>query len=130
MIKHGEGWNLYTVITYKDRNGKDEIADYIKVLNEKMDTNKDARIRYKKIIEYIGKLQAYGVAAGRPAIAHITGTILWELRPISDRILFAYWKDNIFVLLHQFVKKTQKTPPREIEQALKNLDDFLQRYGD
>lgn len=120
---------MYKVITYKDRSGNDEVAEYVGELNRKMETNKDARIRYKKIIEYIGQLQTYGVAAGEPAIKRIKGTELWELRPTSDRIFFAYWKDNVFVLLHHFVKKSQKTPPREIERAQRNLNDFLERYG-
>jgi len=120
---------MYSVITYKDRDGKDDIADFIKDLNGKMETSKDARIRYKKIMQYIGQLQAYGVAVGKPAIDHITGTELWELRPIRDRIFFAYWKDDIFVLLHHFFKKTQKTPPHEIKQAECNLKDFLERHG-
>jgi phage-related protein len=94
-----------------------------------MATNKDARIRYKKIMEYIGQLQAYGVTAGEPAVKHITGTELWELRPAGDRIFFAYWKGSVFVLLHHFAKKTQKTPPREIEQAERNMKDFIERYG-
>ena len=118
------------MITYKDRAGTDAIAEYIQALNDKIVTNKDARIRYKKIMEYIGKLQAHGVIIGRPAIEHITGTELWELRPTNDRIFFAYWKDNVFVLLHHFVKKTQKTPQREIKQAERNLKDFLERYGE
>ncbi|MDR1194622.1 MAG: type II toxin-antitoxin system RelE/ParE family toxin [Peptococcaceae bacterium] len=95
-----------------------------------MAMSKDARIRYKKIMEYIGQLQAYGVAAGEPAMKHIKNTELWELRPTSDRIFFAYWKDNIFVLLSYFVKKSRKTPPREIERAERNLKDFLERYGE
>lgn len=40
---------------------------------------------------------------------------IWELRPIRDRILFARLMDGRFVLLHQFMKKTQKTPKREIQ---------------
>jgi phage-related protein len=86
------GGRLYKAITYKDRNGNDEVADYIQELNSKMATNKDARISYKKIMEYIGQLQTYGVSAGEPAIKHITNTELWELRPIDDRILFAIGK--------------------------------------
>ena len=57
---------------------------------------------------------------------HIEGDI-WELRPLKDRIFFFYWKDNTFILLHYFIKKTQKTPQREIEQAKRNLKDFLDR---
>lgn len=118
---------MYEVITYKDRNGKDEIADYLDKLNDRMETDKDARIRYKKIFEYIGILETYGVTIGKPVIEHITGTQLWELRPSNDRIFFAYWKDNVFVLLHHFIKKTQKTPRREIEAAERKLKDFLER---
>lgn len=119
---------MYKVITYKDRVGNDEVAEYIQELNNKMATNKDARIRYKKIMEYIGQLQTYGVIAGEPAMKRITNTDLWELRPTSDRIFFAYWKDDIFVLLSHFVKKSRKTPPREIERAKRSLKDFLERY--
>ncbi|MDZ5724784.1 type II toxin-antitoxin system RelE/ParE family toxin [Acetobacterium sp. K1/6] len=38
-------------------------------------------------------------------VKHIDGDI-WELRPLADRIFFFYWKDNTFVLLHYFHKKT------------------------
>ena len=121
---------MYEVITYKDADGNDKITELINDLNEKMENNKDARIRYKKIMEYIGQLQAFGVAAGKPAIDHITGTELWELRPTRDRIFFACWKDDVFILLHHFFKKTQKTPPQEIKQAERNLKDFKERYGE
>lgn len=100
---------MYQVITYKDKAGNDEVAEYIQALNVRMATNKDARICYKKIMEYIGQLHAYGTAAGEPAMKHIQNTELWELRPTSDRIFFAFWRDDIFVLLTHFVKKTQKT---------------------
>ena len=118
---------MYRIITYKDKAGNDEAAEYIIELNAKMETNKDARIRYKKIMEYIGILQTYGIAAGEPYIKHITNTELWELRPTSDRIFFACWKDNIFVLLSHFVKKDQKTPQREIDKALRSWKDFIER---
>ena len=48
---------MYQVITYKDRTGNDEIAEYIQELNEKTETSKDARVRYKKIMEYIGQAE-------------------------------------------------------------------------
>ena len=60
---------------------------------------------------------------------HLEGDI-WELRPLSDRILFVGWADNRFVLLHHFVKKTPKTPRREIERAQRNFADFMERGED
>ena len=53
-----------------------------------------------------------------PVTKHLDGEI-WELRPLRNRFLYAYYKDNRFVILHHFLKKTQKTPKREIEQAKK-----------
>ncbi|MDR2179305.1 MAG: type II toxin-antitoxin system RelE/ParE family toxin [Synergistaceae bacterium] len=40
---------------------------------------------------------------------------------------FAAYTGDKFVLLHHFMKKTQKTPPREIEQAKRELDDIKER---
>ena len=54
---------------------------------------------------------------------------IWELRPLDNRIMYAYWKDNTFVLLHYFNKKTKKTPKSEIQIAKNNLKDFLERNG-
>ena len=54
---------------------------------------------------------------------HLEGEI-WELRPLRDRILFVAWLDGSFVLLHHFVKKTQKTPRREIDKAKRELKDL------
>ena len=55
------------------------------------------------------------------------GGDLWELRPIRDRIFFVAWHEGSFVLLHHFMKKTVKTPPREIEQARRELADLKER---
>jgi phage-related protein len=118
---------VYEVITYKDRNGKDEITEYLYELAEKK--SKDARIKLNKIMEYIRRLEASGTATGEPAVKHIVGTDLWELRPINDRIFFAYWTADTFILLHHFEKKSQKTQRREIEAAERKLKDFLERYG-
>jgi phage-related protein len=76
---------LYNVITYKDRAGNDEVAEYIEELNRQIATNKDARVKYSKILRYIDRLRTYGVAIGEPTVKHIAGTELWELRPLSDR---------------------------------------------
>ena len=58
---------------------------------------------------------------------HLRGEI-WELRPLRNRILFAALVDNRFVLLHAFMRKTQKTPAVEIERAEKELKDFKERF--
>ena len=52
---------------------------------------------------------------------------IWELRPLRDRILFAYWYNNKFIILSHFMKQTQKTPKTEIAKAKRYLNDFKKR---
>ena len=117
---------MYEVEFYKDKNGKELVKEYLQELIEKAKINKNYRIKYKKIYEYLELLQIYGTRIGLPVIKHIEENI-WELRPIKDRIFFFYWKNNTFILLHCFEKKTTKTPIREIEHAKRNMKDFLER---
>ena len=63
---------------------------------------------------------------GEPYVKHIEDAV-GELCLLDNRIFFFYWKDNKFVLLHHFMKKTQKTPLKELEQARLKLKDFLER---
>lgn len=117
---------MYEIIFYRTRSGKSEIEDFLDDLKKKAKTNKTARINRTKILAYLEALSQYGTRIGQPVVKHIEGSI-WELRPLSNRIFFFYWKDNTFVLLHHFVKKSQKIPEREIEQARLKLKDFLER---
>lgn len=71
-------------------------------------------------------LMKHGTNIGEPFIKHLDKEI-WELRPLKDRILFAYWDNNKFVLLSIFIKKIQKTPKKELEKVKRNLKDFLKR---
>jgi len=120
---------MYEVEFYRDKNGRSEIVDYLDALKEKGETSKSERINRDKILAYMVALKQYGTRIGQPIVKHIDGSI-WELRPLANRIFFFYWKDNKFVLLHHFIKKTQKTPPREIEQARSKMKDFIERQGE
>jgi phage-related protein len=56
------------------------------------------------------------------------GQGLWEVRSSLPsrriaRVIFAFDDDTI-VLLHGFIKKTQKTPPGEIDTALKRWKEI------
>jgi phage-related protein len=120
---------MYEVEFYRDKNDKSEIVEYLDELKEKGETSKNERVNRDKILAYIIALKEYGTRIGQPVVKHIDGS-LWELRPFANRIFFFYWKDNTFVLLHHFVKKSQKTPTREIEQARAKMKDFIERHGE
>ena len=118
---------MYKIRFYKDRRGKRPVVDYIKELAGKKD--KDSCIKLDKINDYFQSLQEGGTHIGEPYVKHLAGDI-WELRPLRDRILFAVWDGESFLVLHHFMKKTQKTPPHEIEQAKRNLADWKERGAD
>lgn len=48
-----------------------------------------------------------------------------ELPNRIARILFVYFEEKI-VLLHGFIKKTQKTPPQDLETALRRFKELKQ----
>lgn len=115
---------MHDIYFYKDRNGNEPVKEYLAELAAKKD--KDSRIKLNKIRDYMKTLSVYGTQAGEPYIKHLDGEI-WELRPLRDRILFVAWVNGSYVLLHQFMKKTQKTPVREIEKAKRELADIVER---
>lgn len=117
---------MYEVIFYKDAQDREPIKEYLLELKKKSLISKNDRILFEKILAYIKALQQYGTRTGTPIVKHIDGNI-WELRPLNNRIFFFYWKDDTFILLHHFIKKTQKTPPKELDQARRNLKDFMER---
>ena len=115
---------MYKIVFYRDRKGNEPVLDYVRDLSGRKD--KDSRIKFNKIRDYVKALSIYGTQVGEPYVKHIDGEI-WELRPIRDRILFAAWYKGGFILLHSFMKTTQKTPQREIDKAKRELADIIER---
>lgn len=85
-----------------------------------------------KVVKLIDLLAEQGVLLKEPYTRQIRGKIR-ELR-IKDhlghvRILYFTFTGKRFILLHGFLKKTDKTPEREIETAEKRMKDFIKYYG-
>ena len=115
---------MHEIYFYRDRQGTEPAREYIESLhNSKSDVDKK---RANKINDYIEVLSMEGKGAGEPYIKHIQGE-LWELRPSRDRIFFIAYLEDSFVLLHHFVKKSQKTPQREIDRAMREIADLKER---
>ena len=117
---------MYKVEFYETAAGVSELWDFLVDLETRASTNKDARIQHKQIVQYIQLLEEHGTRLGENITKHLDEDI-WELRPGNNRVLFFYHKDDTFILLHQFRKKTQKTPPREIAKAKIERDDWISR---
>jgi phage-related protein len=85
----------------------------------------DMQARLVRIVELI---EGFGLAGLRePHVKHLTGK-LWEIRVSGrsgiGRIVYATVVGQRVVLLRAFIKKTQKTPDREIQIALQRLKEI------
>ena len=120
---------MYEVEFYEDANGVSELWDFLEELRVKSATNKDARIQHKQITLYIQLLQDSGTRLPENITKHLVEDI-WELRPGNNRVFYFCWRKNKFVLLHQFRKKSQKTPRREIERAKAGVNYWLTRNNE
>ena len=117
---------MHDIIFYEDRSGHSPVLERIAELESRND--KDSRIRLTKIRDYVKLLSIQGTYLPNN-IAKFIEDGIWELRPIDDRIFFAAVVNDAYVLLHSYIKKSQKTPRREIEQAKRELKDYKERTG-
>lgn len=120
----GASMKKYEIEFYEDNKGQSQIVNWIKELDS--NPTKENKSTLKKLYYQMERLEYDGTFIGEPLVKQIEGKI-WELRPIPNRVFFATLEDNQLILLHQFRKKSQKTPKREIEQAKRELADWLER---
>jgi len=109
------------IIFYRKINGFSPAEEFINGLSEK---------HKAKAIREIDLLQEYGSYLKEPYAGRITGVRykgLWELRIkfASDisRIFYFIPEGKVFILLHGFVKKSKKTPEKELETALRYMKE-------
>ncbi|MEQ8226390.1 MAG: type II toxin-antitoxin system RelE/ParE family toxin [Candidatus Eremiobacterota bacterium] len=116
---------MWTVIFYKRDNGEIPVKNFLNSLSEK-----------QKVKSYweIKLLQQYGIHLKEPYAKPISGDEykgLWELRikfaSNISRIFYFMPFGKTFILLHGFVKKTQKTPGQELVKAKKYMDECVRR---
>lgn len=103
----------------------------VETLNETVDAElsalpADMRARFSRIALLIESVGLEKV--GEPHIKHLEGP-LWEMRMTGrdgiSRALYVTVKDWRAIVVRVFVKKTRKTPRREIELALKRAAEVL-----
>lgn len=87
---------------------------------------KDMQARFLRISELIESFGPHRV--GLPHTRPL-GDKLWEMRLQGrdgiGRVIYSALSGRRLVVLHVFVKKTQKTPRRSIEFALKRLKEIV-----
>ncbi|MDO4961869.1 MAG: type II toxin-antitoxin system RelE/ParE family toxin [Eubacteriales bacterium] len=111
----------FEVEFYENDSGVRPAQEFIMSLDKKMQA---------KMVSMISILQDNGYELREPYSKHLSEGI-FELRAKvgSDitRVLYFFYVGRRIILTNGFVKKTQKTPTKEIEKAKKYRADYLRQ---
>ncbi len=113
-----EEWNI---IYYESPSGDVPVYDFIESLSP---TAKS------KISNTFDLLTEFGIKLGLPHVKKVVGTGLWELRILggdSIRIFYIATTGRVFLMLHGFIKKSQKASRKEIKIAIARLKEYKSR---
>ena len=113
----------YKIVRYKNINGNCPIDNFVKLIMKQHKCNEILQINHSiKLLEEFGNnlIKEYP-----KLVKHIKDGI-YELRPGRNRILYFFYDDleQCYVLLHGFIKSTQKTPKKEIDRAISEKNDY------
>ena len=104
------------VYFFKTSSGKQPVREWLKALPR----------QDRKTIGDDLKTAQFGWPLGMPLIRKLD-TALWEVRSKLDnriaRVIFTVDEDRM-VLLHGFIKKSQKTPSRDLGLAKQRLNEL------
>ncbi len=111
----------FEIEVYKKENGKEPVKDFLYSLDESI---------AGKIIKLIDLLEERGNELKEPYSKPLDNGI-FELRYQNKRqpariLYFFYYKGKI-ILTNGFIKKTRKTPKKEIKRAKRYRKDFIER---
>ncbi len=113
----------WTTEFYLEADGSSPVEEFL----DSVDLKTRARFRWS-----MEQLRLRNVQAREPLVRHLDGD-LWELREESStniyRIVYFFFTGRRIIFLHGFQKKTQRTPRRELETALRRYQEFLTLKG-
>ena len=111
----------FTVEFYEDTNGNKPIEEFLLSLDVKMQA---------KLLGLLQILQEKGNQLREPYSKHLEDGI-FEIRGKVGRditrVLYFFYYDGKIILTNGFVKKTQKTPKKEIQLAKRRRDEYIER---
>jgi phage-related protein len=113
----------FSILFYEDESGRAPVQEFLDELKHQQPN------LYALVLAGLVKLRDRQNHR-EPLSRHVEGS-LFELRVGRKniaRVIYFFRQGRRIVLLHGFVKKTQKLPRREIELALRRLADHVRRY--
>ena len=106
------------IIFYKRENGRVPVVEFLKELPPKLRA---------KVAELFDKVEKSDLYFNMPHSRYMEDDIYeFRIQFASDiaRVFYFFFHKDKIILTNGFVKKTQKTPPREIERAKEYKKDY------
>lgn len=100
-------------------NRQNPVSDFLDSLAKKQQA---------KLLRVINNIEIYGLNSVIPHLKKLSGTLFWEIRILGRdnlRVIYAVPMGKYVLLLHGFIKKTQKTSPKEIAIAKERFSLWL-----
>ena len=114
---------MYTVEFYESVDCKNPVEQFLDSLDTKMSA---------KLVALMEILEEKGTELRLPYSAYL-GEGIFELRCKQGsnitRVLYFFYIDKRIIFTNGFVKKTQKTPKRELKLAKARRADWIRRNG-
>jgi phage-related protein len=85
-----------------------------------------------RYLRYTDRMELYGPDLGMPHTRAMgDGLIELRLKAVEGiaRVFYCTMVGQKIVMLHQFIKKTDKTPPRELETARRRMKEFRNAHS-
>lgn len=113
----------FSVEFYTKENGEKPAKDFLLSVDKKMRA---------KLSRIIAVMEESGSLLREPYSKHLEDGIFEIRGKVGNnisRVLYFFYVGNKIILTNGFVKKTQKTPRKEIELAKQYRKDYLERIG-
>ncbi len=113
---------MRTVNYYTTSSGRSPVEEFLDSLTDQ---------QAKKVVWVLRLIERLDIVPTQYFKKLVGTEDVWEVRAQSGgnifRLLGFFERENLVILTHGFVKKTQKTPPQDIELAQQRKRDYLQR---
>ncbi|OPZ37110.1 MAG: helix-turn-helix protein [Synergistetes bacterium ADurb.BinA166] len=110
-------------------NGDEEHDSFLLLSGRRQPSNKRDQNAVRSALARIARLSKSPRSLSE-TVCHAVAVGIWQITSDQYRIMWFYDEGRLIICTHYFVKKTQKTPPAQIERAKRMRDAYFKDKAD
>lgn len=110
-------------------NGDEEHDSFLLLSGRGQPSNKREQSAVRSALARISRLSKSPRSLSE-TVCHAVSVGIWQITSDQYRIMWFYDEGRLIICTHYFVKKTQKTPPAQIERAKRIRDAYFKDKAD